>query len=51
MYVSFFQNIQCEDELNLQANRNISASIRNGMYYNSNLLILIIHANGSDIFR
>ncbi|XP_060819750.1 uncharacterized protein LOC132909151 isoform X2 [Bombus pascuorum] len=31
------QNIQCEDELNLQANRNISASIRNGEAFNADV--------------
>ncbi|XP_048262797.1 uncharacterized protein LOC100644438 isoform X2 [Bombus terrestris] len=31
------QNIQCEDEVNLQANRNISASIRNGEAFNADI--------------
>ncbi|XP_050576482.1 uncharacterized protein LOC126915660 isoform X2 [Bombus affinis] len=31
------QNIQCEDEVNLQANRNISASIRNGEAFNADV--------------
>ncbi|XP_050491068.1 uncharacterized protein LOC126873833 [Bombus huntii] len=31
------QNIQCENELNLQANRNISTSIRNGEAFNADV--------------